>query len=48
MEQDTAKTIVKEGKWLIDYNRAGMGLLEIVTFPIWTTPEDCKLIVREM
>jgi aspartyl-tRNA(Asn)/glutamyl-tRNA(Gln) amidotransferase subunit B len=31
MEQDTAKTIVKDGKWYIDYNRAGMPLLEIVT-----------------
>lgn len=25
-----------------------MPLLEIVTDAIWTNPEDCKLIVREM
>lgn len=49
MEQDTAKTIMKDGKCLIDYNRAGMPLLEIVTEPHWySDPEDCKLLVREM
>lgn len=48
MEQDTAKTIVKDGKWYIDYNRAGMPLLEIVTAAQFTNPEDSKLIVREM
>ena len=48
MEQDTAKTINKDGKNLIDYNRAGMPLLEIVTDAKFTYPEDCKLIVREM
>jgi aspartyl-tRNA(Asn)/glutamyl-tRNA(Gln) amidotransferase subunit B len=48
MEQDTAKTIVKDGQTLIDYNRAGMPLLEIVTDAQFTTPEDCKLLVREV
>ena len=48
MEQDTAKTIVKDGKWHIDYNRAGMPLLEIVTEAQFSNPEDSKLIVREM
>ncbi len=49
MEQDTAKTIMKDGMCLIDYNRAGMPLLEIVTGPVWIdNPEDCKLLVREM
>lgn len=32
----------------MDYNRAGMPMLEIVTGAKWTNPEDCKLIVREM
>ena len=31
MEQDTAKSIYHGGKVLIDYNRAGVPLLEIVT-----------------
>ena len=46
--QDTAKTTVKGGKWLIDFNRAGMPLLEIVTEAEFSNPEDSKLIVREM
>lgn len=48
MEQDTAKTILKDGKQYIDYNRAGMPLLEIVTDAQFTNPENCKLVVREM
>jgi aspartyl-tRNA(Asn)/glutamyl-tRNA(Gln) amidotransferase subunit B len=48
MEQDTAKTVVKDGKLLIDYNRSGMPLLEIVTEAEFTNPENCKLVVREM
>ena len=31
MEQDTAKSIYEGDKVFIDYNRAGMPLLEIVT-----------------
>ena len=48
MEQDTAKTIYKDGKVWIDYNRAGMPLLEIVTEPAELHPEDAKLVVREL
>lgn len=48
MEQDTAKSIHKDGKVLIDYNRAGMPLLEIVTEPTELHPEDAKLVVREI
>jgi len=48
MEQDTAKSINKGNKVLIDYNRAGMPLLEIVTHPTLTHPNDAKLIVREL
>lgn len=48
MEQDTAKTVIKDGKCLIDYNRSGMPLLEIVTEAQFTNPENCKLVVREM
>ena len=31
MEQDTAKSVYEGDKVLIDYNRAGMPLLEVVT-----------------
>ena len=48
MEQDTAKSIYQDGKVLIDYNRAGMPLLEIVTDAMPTHPVDSKLIVREL
>ena len=48
MEQDTAKSIYKGDKVYIDYNRAGMPLMEIVTTPKHTHPNDAKLIVREL
>jgi len=48
MEQDSAKIVEKNGKWLVDYNQCGMPLLEIVTEAQFTNPEDCKLVVREM
>ena len=48
MEQDTAKSIYEGNKVLIDYNRAGMPLLEIVTDANPTHPVDAKLIVREL
>lgn len=48
MEQDTAKSIYHGDKVLIDYNRAGMPLLEIVTSCKPTHPNDAKLIVREL
>lgn len=37
-----------DGNWLIDYNRCGMPMLEIVTGAKWTNAENCKLVVREM
>jgi len=48
MEQDTAKSIYVGKKVMIDYNRAGMPLLEIVTDHKHTHPNDAKLIVREL
>ena len=48
MEQDTAKSIYKDNKVYVDYNRAGMPLLEIVTGCGPTHPNDAKLIVREL
>lgn len=34
LEEDTAKTINEEGKVLLNYNRAGVPLIEIVTAPV--------------
>ena len=48
MEQDTAKSIYQHDKVLIDYNRAGMPLLEIVTDWNYLHPENAKLVVREL
>lgn len=50
MEQDTAKSVIDKatGRMLIDYNNAGMPLLEIVTEAQYTNPEDCRLVVQEM
>jgi len=48
MEQEAAKSFVKGDKLLIDYNRSGVPLLEIVTTAKPTHPNDAKLIVREL
>eukprot|EP00347_Sterkiella_histriomuscorum_P014226 403361690 len=48
MEQDSAKSFHDlQTHTLIDYNRAGMPLLEIVTEPEIDHPEDGKLVVKE-
>jgi aspartyl-tRNA(Asn)/glutamyl-tRNA(Gln) amidotransferase subunit B len=40
LEEDTAKSFHKGGKTLIDYNKAGMPLIELVTTPCFRTVED--------
>ena len=43
LEEDTAKSfheVGENGKTLIDFNKSGMPLVEIVTKPCFTTPED--------
>ncbi len=39
LEEDTAKSFHEEGKTLIDYNKSGMPLIEIVTQPDFKSPE---------
>lgn len=47
--QDSAKSFHdNENYTLIDYNRVGMPLLEIVTDPEIDNPEDGKLAVKEI
>lgn len=49
IEQDSAKSFHDfEDYSGIDYNRAGVALLEIVTRPDITHPTDAKLVIREL
>ena len=49
IEQDSAKSFHDfEDFSGIDYNRAGVALLEIVTLPEITHPTDAKIVVREL
>jgi aspartyl-tRNA(Asn)/glutamyl-tRNA(Gln) amidotransferase subunit B len=50
LEEDTAKSIhTPDYKWsLLDFNRAGIPLLEIVTDPDFSSPEEAKIFLREL
>ena len=49
MEQDSAKSFHDDEKVsYIDFNRAGMPLLEIVTDPEIHHPKDGKLAIKEL
>ncbi|MCX7662030.1 MAG: Asp-tRNA(Asn)/Glu-tRNA(Gln) amidotransferase GatCAB subunit B, partial [Candidatus Omnitrophica bacterium] len=43
LEEDAGKLIHKEDKSLIDYNRAGIPLLEIVSYPDINSPEEAYI-----
>ncbi len=50
MEEDAGKTIhdAKEGSSLVDYNRSGIPLLEIVSMPDISCPEEAAAYLREL
>ncbi len=50
LEEDAAKNIhdAKTGSTLVDYNRAGQPLLEIVTEPDLRTPAEAKTFLQEL
>lgn len=48
METDTAKAIHTQGSSLIDYNRAGTPLVEIVTKPEFHSKEDVSYFLKEL
>ena len=48
LENDTAKSIYHEDMTLIDYNRAGTPLVEIVTWPDFHTHEEVVEFLKEL
>ncbi|KAL5012233.1 hypothetical protein ScPMuIL_010784 [Solemya velum] len=50
LEQDSGKSLhdTDEGQSLIDLNRAGVGLMEIVTEPEFTSGEDAASFIKEL
>jgi aspartyl-tRNA(Asn)/glutamyl-tRNA(Gln) amidotransferase subunit B len=48
LEEDAAGLSYAEGNVHVDYNRSGLPLLEIVTSPALTQPEDAVLAAKEL
>ena len=49
IEEDTGKSIhTEEGDSLLDYNRAGVPLIEVVTEPDMNTPEEARLFLEKL
>ncbi len=48
LEEDTAKLLHSDAKTLVDFNRAGTPLMEIVTKPELKTPEQAKVFLQEL
>jgi len=48
LEEDAAKNIHTNGTTLVDFNRAGTPLLEIVTEPDFRSPEEAKVFLQEI
>ncbi len=48
LEEDTARSIHSKGKSLIDFNRAGVPLMELVTEPVMSDAETAGRFAREL
>lgn len=48
LEEDTGKLVHAEGRSLIDYNRSGVPLMEVVTEPDLRSPEDARVFLAEL
>lgn len=48
LEEDTARSIHAPGKSLVDFNRAGVPLMELVTEPVIHSPEAAGRFAREL
>lgn len=48
LEEDTAKSSHENGATLVDYNRAGVPLMELVTEPVIHSPEQAGAFAREL
>ncbi len=48
LEEDTAKSFHQDGKTLIDFNKSGIALIEIVTKPVFTTAEDAVAFAKKI
>ncbi len=48
LEEDTGKLVHAEGRSLIDYNRSGVPLMEVVTEPDLRSPEDARVFLAQL
>ena len=48
LEEDAAKNIHRNGQTLVDFNRAGTPLVEIVTRPDFRSPKEAKAFLQEL
>ncbi|MBU1036567.1 Asp-tRNA(Asn)/Glu-tRNA(Gln) amidotransferase subunit GatB [Patescibacteria group bacterium] len=48
LEEDAAKNLHFKDKTLLDFNRAGTPLIEIVTEPDFRTPQETKIFLQEL
>lgn len=48
IEEDTCKSAHRKDKTLLDFNRAGVPLIEIVTNPCIESPEEAKLYLEKL